>query len=174
MVAGRPLLELVVTKVCLSGLDEVVVVLGAHADEIVGAVDLGRARVVLNPDYEEGMSSSLRVGLAAIGEHIGRLMVILGDQPDISAAMIDALLALQLHSGLPTAALNVDGLLQPPAVFERRLWPELSALAGDTGCRDLIRSQSQLVAQLPLPTPLRSWMDVDTLADYHRLPETSI
>jgi molybdenum cofactor cytidylyltransferase len=148
----------------------VVVVLGAHADEITGAVDLGRARVVLNPDYQEGMSSSLRVGLASLGERIGRLMVILGDQPDVSAAMIDALLTLQRHSGLPTAALNVDGLLQPPAIFERRLWPELKALAGDAGCRELIRSQPQLVAQLQLPAPLRSWTDVDTLADYQQLP----
>lgn len=170
-VEGRPLLELVVSRACASGLGEVVVVLGAYADEIAGAADLGRARVVLNPDYQEGMSSSLRVGVAALGESVGRLMVILGDQPDVSAEMIDDLLTLQGHSGLPAAALNVDGLLQPPAIFERRLWPELKALAGDAGCRELIRSQPQLVAQLQIPTPLRSWTDVDTLADYQRLPD---
>jgi molybdenum cofactor cytidylyltransferase len=170
VVEGRPLLELVVSKACASGLGEVLVVLGAHADEIAGAVDLGRARTVLNPDYEEGMSSSLRVGVAALGESVGRLMVILGDQPDVSAEMIDDLLTLQRHSGLPVAALNVGGLLLPPAIFERRLWPELRALTGDAGCRELIRSRPQVVAQLPIPTAVGTWTDVDTLADYQRLP----
>jgi len=170
-IEGRPLLELVVTRVCGSGLDEVVVVLGARADEITRAVDLGRATVVLNPDYEEGMSSSLRAGVASLGDSVGRLMVILGDQPDVSTTMIDDLLTLQRHSGLPAAALSVDGLLQPPAVLERSLWREIETLAGDAGCRELIRNHPELVAQLPLPAPLRSWTDLDTLADYRGLPE---
>lgn len=170
-IEGRPLLELVVSRACASGLDQVVVVLGAHAEQIAAAVDLGRARVVLNPLYQEGMSSSLRAGVAALGESIDRLMVILGDQPDVSAEMIDELLALQRRSELPAAALNVAGLLQPPAVFERHLWPGLKVLEGDAGCRELIRSQPQLVAQLQLPATLRSWTDVDTLVDYQRLAE---
>jgi molybdenum cofactor cytidylyltransferase len=170
-VEGRPLLELVLDQVCASLLDEAVLVLGAHADEVAGAIHVGRARVVLNSNYRAGMSSSLRAGVAAMGESVGRLMVVLGDQPDVSADLLDDLLALQQRSGLPAAALNVDGLLQPPAVFERQLWPELLALAGDLGCRELIRSRPQLVAQLPLPPRLRSWTDVDTLADYERLRE---
>src|SRR5207253_5508497 len=60
---GRPLLELVVARACASSLDEVLVVLGANADAILGRIDLGRAAVVRNPDHASGMASSLRAGL---------------------------------------------------------------------------------------------------------------
>jgi len=67
VVRGKPLLELVVGQVCDSGVDDVVVVLGAAFDEIQNRVDLGRARVVVNPDYAAGMASSLKAGLASLG-----------------------------------------------------------------------------------------------------------
>src|SRR4051794_21517455 len=83
-VDGRPLLEGVLASVNASRLDEVVVVLGARADAIEAEVDFGRARVVRNPDFAIGMSTSLRAGLAALGPDVDRAMVVLGDQPAIS------------------------------------------------------------------------------------------
>src|SRR5215471_14135527 len=66
-VDGRPLLELVLAHAGGSRLDEVLVVLGAHVDEILERIDLGRAQVVVNPDHATGMASSLRLGLASLG-----------------------------------------------------------------------------------------------------------
>ena len=84
-VRGKPLLELVVGQANASRLDEVVVVLGAAADEIQSGVDLGRARVLVNPDHVSGMASSLQAGLASLGPGVDRAVVILGDQPDADA-----------------------------------------------------------------------------------------
>src|SRR5713101_3192797 len=81
---GRPLLEVVVGHANASRLDDVLVVLGASADEIQGQVDFGRARVLINPDHASGMASSLRAGLAALDGDVDAAMVILGDQPDIA------------------------------------------------------------------------------------------
>lgn len=168
-VGGRPLLEGVVAGAAASRLDEVVVVLGARAEEILAAVDLGRARVVRNPDHAVGMSTSLRAGLAALGSEVDRAMIILGDQPAISADLLNELLDLQERSGLPAAALSFAGLLHPPVVLARELWGDLSSLEGDVGCRAVIRARPELVAALPAEGDLRHPVDVDTPEDYARL-----
>jgi molybdenum cofactor cytidylyltransferase len=168
-VEGRPLLERVVAETCASRLDEVVVVLGANAARIQAEVHLGRARAVLNPAFDGGMSSSLKAGLGALGADVDRAVVILGDQPAISAGLLDRLCELQSSSGLPSAALSFDGLLHPPVVLARELWAELSSLTGDVGCRDLIRVRPELVATLDAPSPGRHPVDVDTPEDYRRL-----
>jgi molybdenum cofactor cytidylyltransferase len=166
---GRPLLEVVLAAVNASGLDEAVVVLGGAAERIQGEVDFGRARVVVNGDYATGMSSSLRAGLHSLGPKVERVVVILGDQPAITAELLDRLLALQAGSGLPAAALSFDGMLHPPVVMERSLWPGLESLEGDVGCRRLIRAQPDLVAALPAPAAGHHPIDVDTPEDYGRL-----
>jgi CTP:molybdopterin cytidylyltransferase MocA len=168
-VGGRPLLEHVVAQACASGLDEVLVVLGASADAIRGQVDFGRAQTLVNPGHASGMSSSLRVGLAALGADVERAVVILGDQPAVSGELLDELLDLQAGSGLPAAALSFGGLLHPPVVLRRELWGDLESLEGDVGCRALIRAKPELVAVLPTASDAGHPVDVDTPEDYERL-----
>src|SRR5260370_443102 len=166
-IGGRPLLEVVVGHANASRLDDVLVVLGAAAEEIRSQVDFGRARVLINPDHASGMASSLRTGLAALDGDVDLAMVILGDQPDI-AGRIDRLLDLLDESGLPAAALSFGGLLHPPVVVRRELWGDLMALEGDVGCRAVIRARPALVAGLPVEA-LHHPVDVDTPDDYKRL-----
>ncbi len=168
-VHGRPLLEAALAAACESRLDEVVVVLGAHADQIRRTVRLGRARVVLNPAYAEGMSTSLRAGIASLGSHVGRAVVILGDQPDISAEVVDLLLDTQAASGLPAAALSFDGLLHPPVVLAREMWGDIESLEGDVGCRALVRAHPELVAAVEADRPGGHPVDIDTREDFERL-----
>jgi molybdenum cofactor cytidylyltransferase len=168
-VAGKPLLELIVNQANASGLDEVLVVLGAEADQIRKRVDFGRAFVIINRDHATGMASSLRAGIAALDAEIDRAVVILGDQPAITSSMLDELVDLQQRSGLPAAALSFDGLLHPPVVLARALWPDLRALEGDVGCRALIRQRPELVATLPAEGGHKHPTDIDTPDDYERL-----
>jgi CTP:molybdopterin cytidylyltransferase MocA len=170
-VKGKPLLELVVGQACASKLDDVRVVLGAAADEVRSRVDLGRAAVLINPDHASGMASSLRAGLASLGDGVDRAVVILGDQPDVDASLLNQLLELQESSGLPAAALSFNGLLHPPVVLKRELWGDLMALEGDVGCRAVIRARPELVARLPVAGDLTHPVDVDTPADYERLAD---
>jgi molybdenum cofactor cytidylyltransferase len=173
LVEGRPLLGLVVERACASRLDDVLVVLGAAADEIQARVDFGRARVLVNPDHASGMASSLRAGLASLPKTVDRALIILGDQPDISPALLDGLLDLQESSGLPAAALSLGGLLHPPVVLKRELWGDLMALEGDVGCRAVIRARPELVAKLQAAATGNHPVDVDTPADYERLTATA-
>lgn len=168
-VDGRPLLEIVVAEACGSRLDEVLVVLGAEAERVRTAVPMGRARTIVNDDYRSGMGSSLRLGVDAMPGDVDRLVVILGDQPGVSSALLDDLLDLQHSSGQPAAALSFDGLLHPPVVLVRQLWDGLRSLEGDVGCRAVIRARPELVAVRPVGGGLRHPVDVDTPEDYRRL-----
>jgi molybdenum cofactor cytidylyltransferase len=170
---GLPMLGLVLAKACASELDEVVLVLGAYATRIVREIPLGRARVVVNHAYRSGMSSSLQTGLDALGDDVQRLMVILGDQPDISEVVIDELLKLHAVAGLPAAALSVEGVLQPPVVLDRSLWDEVRALRGDVGCRAVIRDRSEDVVVLPRVRRAGYPTDIDTIGDYQRFSGTA-
>ena len=85
-----------------------------------------RAGVLVNPDHAAGMSSSLKAGLASLASGVDRVVVMLGDQPDVRAPLLDQLLELQETSGMPAAALSFDGLLH-------RLWCS-SANCGRTLC----------------------------------------
>jgi CTP:molybdopterin cytidylyltransferase MocA len=170
---GRPLLEKALAAACDSRLDEVVVVLGAHAAEIRQSVRLGRARVILNPDHLQGLSTSLRAGIASLDARVDCAMVILGDQPDISTDVVNRLLDTQAASGLPAAALSFDGLLHPPVVLARELWAEIGALQGDVGLRALIRAHPELVAAVPADSPDGHPIDIDTRADFERLAADS-
>jgi len=164
-VRGRPLLELVVSAACDSPLDDVVVVLGAGAELIRDRIAWGRARVVVNPDFAAGMSSSLHAGLRTLGDTVERAVVILGDQPDVTSSLLADLLVAQEVSGLPAAALSFDGLLHPPVVLARQLWGGLMSIEGDIGCRQLIRARPELVAAVPAPIAAGHPIDIDTPED---------
>lgn len=169
---GRTLLEVVVAAACDSRLDDVVVVLGANAEAIRSAVAWGRARTVVNEEHAQGMSTSLQAGVRALDASVDRAVIILGDQPDVSAVLIDRLLDEQERSGLPAAALSFDGLLHPPVVMKRELWRDLMPLRGDVGCRALIRARPELVAAVVTDTPLHHPVDIDTPEDFARLAGT--
>ena len=164
-VGGRPLLERIVATTCASRLDEVVVVLGAEAQSIRDAVDLGRARVIVNDSYADGMSTSLRAGVGALGDDVDRAVVILADQPDVDARLIDQLLDIQESSMLPAAALDFDGLLHPPVVLARELWPRIDELRGDVGLRQLLRQDPDRVARIRASRPRSHPVDIDTPDD---------
>lgn len=166
---GRPLLEIVVAEACASSLEDVVVVLGADAGRIRSEVDWGRARVVLNPDHAVGMSTSVRAGVAALGPEVDRAVIMLGDQPAVTASLLEELLRVHAESGLPAAAFGFNGTTHPPVVLVRDLWGELDRLTGDVGFRAVLRERPERVAVLPLPGDRGRPVDVDTPEDYRRL-----
>ena len=111
----------------------------------------------------------LRVGIAALGANVVRAVVMLGDQPDITAGVVDLLLETQAASGLPAAALSFDGLLHPPMVLARSMWTGLDAIEGDVGLRAVIRSQPDLVFAVPADRPGGHPIDIDTREDFEQL-----
>ena len=155
-VRGRPLLSHVVAAAAPY---RPLVVLGARADEIRAAVDVGDH--VVAADWAEGMAASLRAGAAALGP-VDRAVVLLGDQPFITAAAIEAVLAL----GGDAARATYDGAPGHPVVLGRRVLARVGELRGDAGARELLARfdvRTLEAAHLCNPT------DVDTRDQLDRL-----
>lgn len=137
---GRPLLEHVLASMSSAPLDRTIVVLGAHAEEILEGVDLHGAEPVLCRDWETGQAASLRAGLLAAAE-AEAVVVGLGDQPLLSARAVARVLAAR-GPGAEAVCAVYYGRPGHPIVLERTLFPRLAALSGDTGARELLAGVS--------------------------------
>lgn len=170
--AGRPLLQHVLDAAAGSRLGEIVVVLGHEAEAVAAAVRLpARARVVRNPEYAEGQSTSLRRGLVATAEDAVAVAVLLGDQPEITSDVIDAVVAAFEEGGARAARpvwRDAEGRARPghPVVLGRELWPTLMELDGDRGARELFAGQPQWLREVAMAGVPPA--DVDDDEDYRR------
>lgn len=165
---GAPLLTHVVRRAAASRLDEVLLVLGQDADAIAAAVGQGRHRVVRNPDYASGQSTSLRAGLRAVDPSAEAAIVLLGDQPDVGPAIIDAVIEAYRAGGGPIVLPTYGGIGGNPVLFDRSFFPLLEGLTGDEGARRVVRAWGTEVVRVPVgdgPPP----RDVDTEDDYRSL-----
>lgn len=157
---GRPLLEHTLAAMAhVPALAPRVVVLGAHADEILDEVDLHGARPVDCGDWTDGQSASLRTGLDALGD-VDAALIVLGDQPRVTPQVIAMLLD---HAPGPARAVY-DGAPGHPVVLPRALFGAARSLHGDRGARDLLAGAREIEAG-----HLCSAHDIDTPADLERI-----
>jgi len=168
---GRPLLGHVLEEVRRwESIDQIVVVLGSHVDEILDAVDLRDVVVVINPEWDEGMASSLRVGLDALTQdaRMERVLVAMGDQPRIDPQVVVSLLAAQKKSRMPVVLPKYRYTWGNPVLIDRSLWPRIiSSLEGDTGARKIFQAHPEWVEEVWVEDlPPR---DIDTRADVEEL-----
>ena len=162
---GRPLLEHVLATVAaVPEVERFVVVLGARADEIGSQVDLHGAELVVADGWSEGQAASLRAGLAALDDVDGA-MVLLGDQPGMTAAAIQAVLA-HFDGTRPLRAVY-EGSPGHPVVMPRSLIPRALELRGDAGARELLEDARALrveVGHLCRPADVDTPADLDSLS----------
>jgi molybdenum cofactor cytidylyltransferase len=131
---GRPLLEHAVrAQIAVPELERVVVVLGAHAEQLLAAVDFGRGETLICADWAAGQGVSLRQGLGAL-EGAEKVIVTLGDQPLISPGLIARFLPQA-----PGTRAVYHGRPGHPVVLGAAEMAALSSHRGDTGARDQLR-----------------------------------
>ncbi len=162
---GRPLLESVVAAVAAWPVDEVAVVIGAHEDEVLERVDFGESLIVINPDWEEGIASSIRVGLDVLtrDRRFDRAFIVLGDQPSIPDGVPEMLLDAMEVSERPAVVPKYRYERANPVLIHRSLWPRLMSLEGDSGAAHLLRSHPEWVEEVRIDhLPPR---DIDTAHD---------
>lgn len=164
----RPLLEHVLAAVDASALAGGVVVLGHASRDVRRAVTLPEEmQAVVNPAYASGQASSLRCGLAALAEDTDAAAVLLADQPTITAAAIDAVVAVWRDGSGPVVRARYRDGPGHPVLLARSVWPELATLEGDTGARPLLAAHPEWLAEVDVDGDAPP--DVDTWADYRAL-----
>ncbi len=150
-----------------TGLDELIVVLGRAADEIREQVDLGAARVVENPVFTEGCSSSYKAGLAALNPKSQALMIILGDQPGILPEVIDRMAEEWRRTESLISLCSYDGRKGHPMIFAQSMFEQLATLHGDKAAWKLVDANAALVQEVQFNLPFPD--DINTAADFERL-----
>ncbi|GGY38719.1 nucleotidyltransferase family protein [Streptomyces xanthochromogenes] len=174
---GRPLVENAVRVLREGGCGTVYVVLGAAAAEVRARADLAGCVLIDNPDWSEGMGSSLRAGLEAVGKAAaegGRdggaraALVSLVDQPGIGAEAVARVLAAH-RSGDSLAAASYDGKRGHPVLFGAERWADIAASAtGDRGARAYLKAHEAEIALVECGDVAEPY-DIDTEADLSRL-----
>jgi molybdenum cofactor cytidylyltransferase len=164
MADGRPLVRVSVEQVLAAGLDDTVVVLGGDAEAVGLALAGLPVRMVVNPRYTEGQSTSLRAGLDALHPGTGAVVVALGDQPLPDPDVVRRLVAAFRTSGRPIAAPVYRDGRGNPVLFASALFGELRAVTGDRGGREVIARDSGRVVEVPVDAPMPA--DIDTPDDY--------
>jgi molybdenum cofactor cytidylyltransferase len=161
-IGGRPLVRIAAEEALASRARPVIVVTGHQRDKVEAALAGLDVRLVQNPNFADGLSTSVKTGLAAVPEDADGAVVCLGDMPQVGAPLIDRLIgAFDPERGALVVVPTIDGKRGNPVVWARRFFPELMALEGDVGARNLIGRYPEAVAEVPL-TDTAALIDVDT------------
>lgn len=167
---GRTFIENICTSFLTAGVDELIVVLGAHEHEepIRTVVPKHLAlRTVVNPQYRLGQLSSLQVGIQALSPESEAAVVNLVDHPLIKAETIQALMASFATDPLPIIIASYQGRRGHPVLFAKGVYGELLAAPLDKGAKVVVRKDSKRVCELALDDPgIRA--DIDTPEEYAR------
>lgn len=140
---GRPLVTWPVAALRDGGVDDVVVVLGAHAAEVAPVLDVAH---VVAEDWAEGVSASLRRGIAAAAQRgADAVVVVLGDQPLLSGAAVAKLLDARDPDTAIAVRATYDGVPGHPALIESTMFTAIAELRGDTGARELLRGAAFVI-----------------------------
>lgn len=167
---GKPLLQHALDSALNTGVDEIVLVLGADAEAILKEVEIGRARVVRNDRPEEGMSRSLKIGLAALSPDTEGALIVLGDQPFVSSEAMETLIDT-FRKTHPAAVLpTYNGFRGNPVLLSRSLFDEMQKVEGDIGCRALFGNHPDQIVKVAVDDP-GVIIDIDTPEDFERAVE---
>lgn len=166
----RPLIQATLDGLRGAPVDEIILVVGKQAEELRTVGEPYGVRVVENQDWEEGMSTSVRAGLAATEPEAQAAVVLLADQPLVGAEAV-ARLVLAYEAGSSVAVATYEGAPRNPVLFAREVWGLLEKeLSGDEGARGFIRRHEELVTETPCDD-VADPTDVDTVEDLGRLEE---
>lgn len=148
---GEPLVRHAVRAALEGGLSEVVVVTGHQGERVASALAGLNVRLVANPRYAEGLSTSLKAGLAALGEAADGALVLLGDMPRVGAGLVRRLAeAFDPASGRHIVVPVAGGRRGNPVLWGRRFFGELMKVTGDQGGRTVLASSPEAVIEVPV------------------------
>lgn len=158
---GKPLIRRVAEAVTSSRVDATHIVLGHQRDRIAAALDGLDLTIVENPDYADGLSTSLKAAERALPPEVNGLLVVLGDMPGVTANAVDAMLDAFARAGGQAIIRATDaGKRGNPVLLPRALFAEIERIEGDTGARHLVEGASLLVVDVELGAAAS--LDLDT------------
>ena len=167
----KSLIEHAVDTLKASDVDEIVVVLGHEADQVRSRLERRRVNFVHNPDYREGLSTSVRTGMSAVAKGADAIMIYLADQPLIQPDEISRLIqafAEAKRAGKSIVVPFFENRRGNPVILDASYRAMVLDIVGDVGCRRIIRRYPEQVFAVQMQTD-HVVRDVDTLEDFLRV-----
>ena len=164
---GRPVVRWSAESLIGAPVDEVIVVVGSSDGPVRDALAGLNVRFVRNAAADEGMASSIAVGVSALTAETQAVLVALGDEPLVGRDPVRRVIERYRQGGASVIAPTFRGVRGHPVLFDRTVFPELAALSGDRGARAVAdRDPARLaLVELDVAKPV----DVDTAEDLARL-----
>ena len=167
---GTTLLQRSIATALASDCVQVMVVLGANAELIEPTIVDKPIQIIHNKEWQEGMASSIRIGISAMQQSTPQLesvILMLCDQPFADVSVINQLIKASAQNNLVASAYN--GTIGPPALFSKSHFEELLNLQGNEGAKKLLLKYADEVFKVPFPLGI---IDIDTVGDYERLEDS--
>ena len=160
-------LQQVIDNAAASHLEQIILVLGCRAGEIADQINVSpKTRVVINNDYREGMSSSVKCGIKKAPVGAAAFMLLLGDQPFIVPAIINRVLDEYQKNKYGIVIPVYNGKRGHPVIFDAKYKAELLAIA-DRGAKAVVNNHLYDILEVPLEVP-EILTDIDTPQDYRK------
>lgn len=174
------ILERVIDNVLLSGVSEVVVILGYKAEEMRSKLEpnlaanpnRNKVKIITNPLFKEGISSSLIRGVESLGKDCEAIMVVLGDQPQIGPDIMRKLLKSFVANDKRIAVPSFKGQKGHPVIMDLKFKPEILRLKGDIGAREVVKSHPEEILEVDISSQ-EIIRDIDTWRDYEEIKVAS-
>ena len=166
---GKTLLTHAINEAVNSNADAVVVVLGKDANLFKKEIDERKIRVAINSSWEEGMASSLRLGMDTLLKdkpYIDAVIFMVCDQPHVLSSILNELIITQQKTTKQIVTCNYGDSIGPPALFHKKYFKDLMKLSGDTGARKIIQQNMNDMTTILFP---EGEIDIDTEEDYEEL-----
>lgn len=140
---------------------DVVVIIGASANAVRNQLKDLRVTIQENKQWQEGLSSSIRFGLAGIPSKSDGVLLMLCDQPHVTTSLLDSMID-KSSEGSAVVACTYEDSIGVPALFSRVLFPELRQLSGDVGAKVVLQNHASEITTIPFP---EGNIDIDTPQD---------
>jgi len=166
---GKTLLAHAINEAVNSNADAIVVILGKDADLFKKEIDEKKVRVAINSSWEEGMASSLRLGLDTLltdKPYIDAVIFMVCDQPHVLSSILNELIITQQKTTKQIVTCNYGDSIGPPALFHKKYFKDLMKLSGDPGARKIIQQNMNDMTTILFP---EGEIDIDTEEDYEEL-----
>jgi molybdenum cofactor cytidylyltransferase len=169
---GKPILQRVLNHVARLPFDQRIVVTGFQHELIEPLIDYAMLSYVYNPNFEDGMTSSIQTGIKSLSKESIGVMIIPGDLPNIDSANLERLTNTFLEclkTNPKTIVVATEkGVQKNPVIFSAFYYPEILAHKSKNGCKEIIQNHTKNVTSVEI-TAEGFFRDIDTPADYQKI-----